>query len=71
MVARRRVHVAGLAWLLTCLAVAWQSGSGRAIAEPSLASAVAAVALGTFAVVAVFSVRELLESDAPLHGVRS
>jgi hypothetical protein len=71
MVARRRVHVAGLAWLLTCLAVAWQSGSGRAIAEPSLASAVAAVALGTFAVVAVFSVRELLESDAPLQGVRS
>jgi hypothetical protein len=35
------VHAAGLAWLVACLAIAWQTAAGRAVYEPSAASVVA------------------------------
>jgi hypothetical protein len=38
-----------------CLAIAWQSGSGRAIAEPSPAAAAAALCLLVFGVTALLA----------------
>ena len=49
---RRLVHVAGLAWLGFCAAVAWQSFSGRSVLEPSPASVIAAAFLLVY--VAIF-----------------
>lgn len=64
--ALRRVHVAGTAWLAACLAVGWQSGSGRAVTTLSPALALAALALLAFALVVLFAVRELVRSNAAL-----
>ena len=63
-VARRRVHCAGLAWLTACLAVAWQSGTGRPIAELSPATAGAALCLSVFGLAVFLAVRAWLQSDA-------
>jgi hypothetical protein len=43
--ARRAVHLGGIAWLLACLAIAWQIGSGRSVLEPTSASAAALLVL--------------------------
>jgi hypothetical protein len=44
-IAERTVHLAGLAWLAACGAIAWQSFGGRSVLEVSPATLVAAVAL--------------------------
>jgi hypothetical protein len=44
-VARRAVHLAGLAWIAACFAIAWQTSSGRSVLEPSAATAIAAAVL--------------------------
>jgi hypothetical protein len=54
-VARRWVHLAGLVWLGACLAIAWQSGSGRAIVELSVSTAAAALCLLAFGGSPLFS----------------
>jgi hypothetical protein len=43
--ASRAVHLAGLAWLAFCLAIAWQTWTGRSVLQPSGAIAVASVLL--------------------------
>ena len=43
--ARGTVHLAGLAWIAACLAIAWQTASGRSVLEPSAATAVAAAVM--------------------------
>jgi hypothetical protein len=43
--ARRAVHLGGTAWLLACLAIAWQIGGGRSVLEPAPASAAALLVL--------------------------
>ena len=48
---RRRVHVAGIAWAAACVMLAWQSGTGRAVAELSPAMALAGLSLALVAVV--------------------
>ena len=63
-IARRRVHLAGLAWLAACLAVAWQSGTGRPIATLSLATAGAALCLLVFGLAVFLAGRAWLRSDA-------
>jgi hypothetical protein len=42
---RRAVHLAGLAWIAACLAIAWQTSSGRSVLEPSAATAIALLLL--------------------------
>jgi hypothetical protein len=42
---RRQVHFAGVVWLAMCLAIGWQSASGRAILDPSPAPIVAVLCL--------------------------
>ena len=44
-VAFRRVHAAGIAWFTACATLAWQSATGRAVADPSLAIGIAALSL--------------------------
>lgn len=63
-VARRRVHLAGLAWLAACLAVTRQSGTGRPIAKLSLATAGAALCLLVFGFAVFLAGRAWLRSDA-------
>jgi len=49
-VSRRAVHLAGLAWLTACAAIAWQSLGGRSVLEVSPATVLAVVALAVWAV---------------------
>ncbi len=42
---RRAVHLAGLAWIAACLAIAWQTAQGRSVLESSAATAIAAAVL--------------------------
>jgi hypothetical protein len=63
-VVRRRVHVAGLTWLSACVAIAWQSGSGRPIAELSPGTAVAALCLLVFSFTGMLAVRSWLRGSA-------
>ena len=51
--ARSSIHLAGTTWLVLCLAVAWQSGSGGALSEPTAATTMAVVGLVLFAIVGV------------------
>jgi hypothetical protein len=44
-VVRNRVHAAGLLWLGGCAAIAWQSGTGHAILQPTAASVSAGLLL--------------------------
>ena len=55
--ARSSIHLAGTTWLVVCLAVAWQSGAGRALSEPTAATTVAVVGLLLFAIVALQALR--------------
>jgi hypothetical protein len=50
-VARRAVHLAGLAWIAACFAISWQTSSGRSVLEPSGATAVAAAVLLAWALI--------------------
>lgn len=61
--AGRRVHVAGFAWVAACLALAWQSGSGRALAEWSPATLIACLGLMAFGVVAAVAAFDWLRVD--------
>jgi hypothetical protein len=74
-ISRRRVHVAGLAWLGACLAIAWQSGSGRTIEELSAPTAAAALCAVVFGMTAVRAARHWFESptsdDQTRHPARS
>jgi hypothetical protein len=47
--ARRWIHVAGLAWIGACVAVAWQMFAGRGPLEASLAGLAAAALIGVWA----------------------
>jgi hypothetical protein len=62
--ARKAVHVAGLAWLGACAAIARQSGSGRFLLEPSPASALAVSFLAVWAVVLGRAVKSFLRHGA-------
>lgn len=66
--ARRRIHLAGLCWLGACLAIAWQSGSGRAVLETGPAPAAAAFLLLGWATVGVIAVRSWLGEPLPTAG---
>ena len=48
--ARASVHLAGILWLVACVAIAFQSFGGYSLFEPSVASALAVLALGAWAV---------------------
>jgi hypothetical protein len=48
---RKAVHLAGIAWLAACLALAWQISSGRSVLEPSAATALAAAVLLAWAII--------------------
>jgi hypothetical protein len=48
---RRAVHLAGIAWLAICLAIGWQTWTGRSVLEPSPAMAVACTVLLVWALV--------------------
>jgi hypothetical protein len=43
--ARRLVHTAGASWVAACLAIGWQTSTGRSLADPSLAMLAACVLL--------------------------
>jgi hypothetical protein len=49
--ARRAIHLAGVAWLAACLAIAWQTASGRSVLEPSAATGLAGSVLIVWAVI--------------------
>ncbi|MGH7563358.1 MAG: hypothetical protein ACREK5_02915 [Gemmatimonadota bacterium] len=66
--ARRRVHLAGMAWLGACLAIALQSGSGRGITEPSPATAATVVLLLVFGVTAFLALLAWLSTAPPWSG---
>ncbi|MFN2398511.1 MAG: hypothetical protein ABR543_07690, partial [Gemmatimonadaceae bacterium] len=51
--ARRWVHLAGSLWIVACLAVAWQTALGRSVGELAVATAIAAVVLAAWALVAM------------------
>jgi hypothetical protein len=48
---RRAVHLAGLAWISACLAIAGQTSSGRSVLEPSPATAVTLLVLLAWALI--------------------
>jgi hypothetical protein len=48
---RKAVHLAGIAWLAICLAIGWQTWTGRSVLEPSAAMAVAGAVLLVWALV--------------------
>ena len=62
-VARWRGHVAGLMWLGACLAITWQSASGRSVAELSPATAVTALCLVVFSCAGVLAARSWLRGS--------
>ncbi|MGH7556999.1 MAG: hypothetical protein ACREMD_04340 [Gemmatimonadota bacterium] len=66
--AQRRVHLAGMAWLAACAAIALQSGSGRGITEPSPATAAAALLLSVFGVTALLALVAWLGTAPPWDG---
>lgn len=61
-VARHRVHAAGLFWLGACLAIAWQSLSGRSVLELAPATGAAALLLLGWLGIAVTAVRAWLDT---------
>jgi hypothetical protein len=63
--AMRQVHVAGLAWVGACLAIAWQSGSGQTVAMWSVASAAAGVLLLVWLVTAAGVARAWMTASVP------
>lgn len=65
--AMRHVHVAGIAWLGACIAIAWQSGSGRTLAMWSAASAAAGILLLVWCVEAAGAAQRWLTVSLP-HG---
>jgi hypothetical protein len=48
---RRSIHLAGVLWISACLAIAWQTFSGRSVLEPSAATAVALLVLLAWALI--------------------
>ena len=56
-VVHRRVHLAGSLYLAACLALAWHSGTGRAVLELSPATVTAMTCLLTWLVVTVLATR--------------
>lgn len=62
--AMRIVHLTGLAWLGACLAIAWQSGTGRSVTETTPATVAAAVLLTGWLVLAVSVARGWLRVPA-------
>jgi len=53
---RRLVHLAGAGWIAACLAVAWQTQAGRAVADPSPAAFTAFLLLMPWAGAFLFAV---------------
>ena len=68
---RRRVHSVGVLWLGACLALAWQAGMGRPIAELSLATAIAAACLVTWFLLTALAARAWLTAAAPIPSLGS
>jgi hypothetical protein len=66
LLARRTVHPAGLAWLGACIAIAWQSGSGRAIGELTWATGGAALCLLVFGLAAARAVGAFWNAQVPV-----
>ena len=64
--ARRAVHLAGIAWLAACLAIAWQTASGRFVLEPSAATAIAAAVLLAWALILARALLAFRRSGARL-----
>lgn len=60
--AMRSVHAAGLLWLVLCGGIAWQSFSGQSLLMPSLATAVATLALGLWTLLFARSLVDLQQS---------
>jgi uncharacterized membrane protein YidH (DUF202 family) len=52
---RRWVHLTGIAWLLACAAVAWQTVSGRSVLDLSPATLVTAFVLAVWGGIAAFA----------------
>jgi hypothetical protein len=62
--ASKAVHAAGLTWIAACAGIAWQSGGGRSLLEPSAASALAAAALVGWGIVTARAVTVFLRKGA-------
>ncbi len=68
---RRRVHLVGSLWLGACLALAWQSGTGRPVAELSVATAVAAACLLTWFLFTALAARDWFAAAVPAATLES
>ncbi|HEU0301589.1 MAG TPA: ABA4-like family protein [Longimicrobium sp.] len=64
--ARPWIHAAGLAWLVACAGIAWQTVLGRPVLEPSPATGLAVAALLAWAVVAALAARAWLRAGVPV-----
>jgi|GEM_PF-1205513 len=66
------IHAAGVAWLVACAAIAWQTAQGRPALDLSAANGIAAGALLAWAVVAALAARTWLRGDtaAPVQARR-
>jgi hypothetical protein len=60
--AARTTHMAGIAWLVACLAIALQTFGGRAVLDASALTAVAVLALVSWAVMAAWAVSRAASS---------
>jgi hypothetical protein len=49
--ARKAIHLAGVAWLAACLAIGWQTVSGRSVLEPSAATGLACAVFVVWSVI--------------------
>jgi len=63
---RRAVHLAGVLWIAACLAIAWQTSSGRSVLDPSPATAAALLALFAWAFILSKAVLAFRRSGARL-----
>lgn len=60
--AMRSVHAGGLLWLVFCGSIAWQSFSGQHLLIPSVATAIATLALGLWTILFARSLVDLQQS---------
>jgi hypothetical protein len=63
---RKAIHLAGLAWIAACLAIAWQTATGLSVLAPSAATALAGVFLLAWALILFRAVSAFRRSGARL-----
>jgi hypothetical protein len=64
---RRAVHLAGVAWISACLAIAWQTSSGRSVLEPTAATGIALLVFLAWALVVSKALLRFRRSGARLE----